>query len=102
MIYSSGFTKKTVKVSDNFEFSYMERGNAKDNEISLLLVHGFSSDKESWCLMGKAIPKRIHIIALDLPGHGSTTRKEKEDVSIQGLAKRVEQVTKSLIIIMIS
>ena len=74
----------------------MERGNAKACEISLLLVHGFSSNKESWCMMGKYIPKRIHIVALDLPGHGSTTRKEKDDVSIQGLAKRIEQVRKQV------
>jgi len=91
LIYSSGFSSKTVKVSNNFEYSYIERGNADDCEASLLLVHGFTSDKESWCLTGKAIPKRIHIIAPDLPGHGSTTRKEKDEVSIEGLAKRIEQ-----------
>ena len=90
--YSTGFTRKSIKISDNFEFSYIERGSAKECEISLLLVHGFTSDKESWCFMGKCIPKRIHVVALDLPGHGSTTRKEKDDISIEGLAKRVEQV----------
>ena len=83
-----------MKVSNNFEFSYIERGNADECETSLLLVHGFTSDKESWCLTGKAIPKRVHIVAPDLPGHGSTTRKEKDDVSIEGLAKRIEQVRK--------
>lgn len=96
LIFSCGFTKKKIKVSDNFEFSYLERGNAKDCEVSLLLVHGFTSDKESWCFMGKNIPKRVHIVALDLPGHGETTRKEKDDVSIESLANRVEQFAEAV------
>lgn len=98
LIFSCGFTKKKIKVSDNFEFSYLERGNAKDCEVSLLLVHGFTSDKESWCFMGKNIPKRVHIVALDLPGHGETTRKEKDDVSIESLANRVEQVSDPILL----
>ena len=79
-------------MSDNFQFEYIERGNAKDHAISLLLVHGFTSSKENWCLMASFIPKRIHIVALDLPGHGGTTRKLKDDISVPGFAKRVEQV----------
>lgn len=92
LIFSTGFKKKTVKVADKFQFSYLERGSPKECEKSLLLVHGFSSDKESWCFMGSHIPKRIHIVALDIPGHGETTKKEKDDISIRGLAKRVKQV----------
>ncbi|XP_065062071.1 monoacylglycerol lipase ABHD6-like [Rhopilema esculentum] len=91
IIFKAGFQKKKLKVSDNFEFEYIERGNAKDHAISLLLVHGFTSSKENWCLMASFIPKRIHIVALDLPGHGGTTRKLKDDVSVPGFAKRVEQ-----------
>ena len=55
-------------------------------------MHGFTSGKDAWCMMANYIPKRIHVVALDLPGHGGTTRKEKEDLSVPGIAKRVEQV----------
>ncbi len=58
----------------------------------MLLLHGFASSKDTWCRMASYIPKRIHVVAVDLPGHGGTTRKEKDDISVPGLAKRVEQV----------
>ena len=92
LIFKTGFKLRRLKVSENYEFEYIERGSIDEQEISLLLVHGYTSGKDAWCMMANYIPKRIHVVALDLPGHGGTTRKEKEDLSVPGIAKRVEQV----------
>eukprot|EP00794_Sanderia_malayensis_P004850 gene4850-5486_t len=96
LIFKTGFSLRKCRVSDNFEFEYIERGNKDEQEISVLLIHGFSSSKDNWCMMASYIPKRIHVIALDLPGHGGTTRKEKDDLSVHGFVKRVEQFVEAV------
>ena len=81
-----------MKVADNYQFEYIERGKKDDQKISLLLIHGYTSAKDNWVMMAKYLPKRFHVIAMDLPGHGGTTRKEKDDLSVPGLVRKVQQV----------
>lgn len=40
---------------------------------TLVFLHGFGSDKDTWPSMIMYIPKKYHCIILDLPGHGETT-----------------------------
>lgn len=38
------------------------------------------------------LPKNVHIICVDMPGHGGTTRTSAVDYSIEGQVKRIHQV----------
>lgn len=89
-IFRGGFTLKYVSVGD-FTFSYVERGKSEKAENVILMVHGFTGDKGIWCLMGKAIPKTFHLVAVDLPGHGYTTRKHHDDHSIPAQVAKLHQ-----------
>ena len=40
----------------------------------------------------KYLPKHLHILCVDMPGHEGTTRTNKDDYSIQGQARRIRQV----------
>lgn len=91
MILKGGFTSKYVEVGD-FRFSYIERGNSEKAEHVILMVHGFSGDKGVWCLMGDVLPKTYHLLAVDLPGHGYTTRKYHDDLSIPAQVAKLHQV----------
>ncbi len=69
------------------QWSYAEKGskhphhrhhhshNSNHNKKypTLVFVHGFGGDKETWSTMIRHIPKKYHCVAVDLPGHGKTT-----------------------------
>lgn len=42
--------------------------------IPIVMVHGFAGDKETWLLTAPWISRRHPLLALDLPGHGSSSR----------------------------
>jgi len=91
LILRGGFTLKYVSVGD-FRFSYIERGNGQGAENVVLMVHGFTGDKGVWSLVGNVFPKTYHLIAVDLPGHGYTTRKHHDDHSIPAQVAKLHQV----------
>lgn len=90
LILRGGFTLKYVSVGD-FKFSYMERGKGRGVENVVLMVHGFTGDKGVWSLVGNVFPKTYHLIAVDLPGHGYTTRKHHDDHSIPAQVAKLHQ-----------
>lgn len=38
------------------------------------------------------LPKNLHLVCVDMPGHEGTTRSDLDDYSISGQAKRIHQV----------
>lgn len=54
----------------------------------ILLLHGFSGDRNNWLFNVEALSADHHVIALDLPGHGRST-KNVGDGSIETLAAHV-------------
>lgn len=38
------------------------------------------------------LPKHLHIVCVDMPGHEGTTRTNTEDYSVQGQVRRIHQV----------
>lgn len=44
------------------------------NRVPLLLVHGFGADLNSWMFNQPALAERCDTIALDLPGHGGSSK----------------------------
>lgn len=43
-------------------------------------------------VLTKYLPKHLHILCVDMPGHEGTTRTNTDDYSIQGQVKRIHQV----------
>ncbi|XP_046575272.1 monoacylglycerol lipase ABHD6-like [Haliotis rubra] len=84
-IFASGMQVKFVG-DDSFMFCYGERGTRWKDKSSILLIHGFTASKDQWLALFKKLPKDLHLIAVDLPGHGSTsTPKDEDDVSLSSL-----------------
>lgn len=54
----------------------------------IVLLHGFSGDFNNWMLVMDRLKSRNQVIALDLPGHGAST-KEVGDGSLAQLARTV-------------
>jgi len=69
----------------------MERGTPSSEEPTLVVVHGFSSSKESFFGVFNHLPRKYHVIALDLPGHGETPLKDGK-VGIKFFVEAVNEV----------
>ncbi|PWC36601.1 acetoin dehydrogenase [Azospirillum sp. TSO35-2] len=64
---------------------YAKRG---ENGPTVLLVHGFGGDLDNWLFTIDALAENATVYALDLPGHGQST-KRIADPSLAGLSKAV-------------
>ncbi len=64
---------------------YTRRGTG-DNAV--LLIHGFGGDLDNWLFNAEALSEGASVYALDLPGHGQSTKAVPEP-TVAGLAKAV-------------
>lgn len=85
---SVGLEVKTIKAGD-VTLTYMERSANIDNAETLLLLHGFSANKDNWIRFTKALDKKYHVIAVDLAGHGDS---EKLLTTDYGLIKQADRL----------
>eukprot|EP00058_Branchiostoma_floridae_P005098 XP_002590586.1 hypothetical protein BRAFLDRAFT_123619 [Branchiostoma floridae] len=81
-VWKTGFKIKFIKAAGR-QIGYMERGQPKEGEPSMLFLHGFTDRKETWCEIIKYLPEHLHLIAVDLPGHGDTEIKPDDDLSFK-------------------
>ncbi|XP_058028580.1 monoacylglycerol lipase ABHD6 [Ahaetulla prasina] len=84
-----GMQVKYVHCGD-YQFCYSYRGRSS-HRPSVLMLHGFSAHKDMWLSMVKFLPKNLHLICVDMPGHEGTTRSSLDDYSIYGQVKRIHQ-----------
>lgn len=69
---------------DEGDMAYLEGGKGP----TLLLLHGFGADKDSWNKLAKHLTSRFHVVVLDIPGFGeSYSPKGGYDIASQ--ARRV-------------
>jgi pyruvate dehydrogenase E2 component (dihydrolipoamide acetyltransferase) len=62
-------------------------GTGQDGEV-VLLIHGYGGDRNSWLFLQEPLAARHRVYALDLPGHG-TSSKDVGDGSVGTLAGAV-------------
>ena len=81
----AGPVLETVDV-DGFRIRYLRRGEGAESTI---LIHGFGGDLNTWMFNHEALASGHSVYALDLPGHGSSS-KQVGDGTLEGFAKVVE------------
>ncbi|XP_053724863.1 monoacylglycerol lipase abhd6-B isoform X1 [Synchiropus splendidus] len=82
--------------SGSYRFCYFSRGAPEDATPPLLLLHGFSANKDMWLPIIKFFPKEQYLVCVDMPGHEGTSRTGVEDYSIQGQVNRIHQFVLSI------
>ncbi|XP_029456818.1 monoacylglycerol lipase ABHD6 isoform X1 [Rhinatrema bivittatum] len=80
---------------EDYQFCYLYRGRP-GSKPSLLFLHGFTAHKDTWLSVVKFLPKNLHLVCVDLPGHAGTTRSCLDDYSINGQVKRIHQFVESI------
>jgi pyruvate dehydrogenase E2 component (dihydrolipoamide acetyltransferase) len=83
----SGPKVQTVDV-DGRRLSYALLGDTESGNDPVLFVHGYGGDKNSWLFVQEPIAADRATYALDLPGHGAST-KDVGDGTIETLVHAV-------------
>ncbi|XP_076448320.1 monoacylglycerol lipase ABHD6-like [Babylonia areolata] len=88
----SGMRLKSVADDKGFVFTYGERGQPDKHRPTVLFLHGFSADHFMWAPIVQHFGADVHVVALDLPGHGFTSDPEEgEDIGFSGQLTRIRQ-----------
>jgi len=66
-----GDQTETIQVGE-FSVNYLRQGSGAKTAV---LLHGFGGDLNNWLFNQAALAEHRTVIALDLPGHGLTTKK---------------------------
>jgi pyruvate dehydrogenase E2 component (dihydrolipoamide acetyltransferase) len=53
-------------------------GAGQDSDV-VLLIHGYGGDRNSWLFLQEPLAARYRVYALDLPGHGTSTKDVGDD-----------------------
>lgn len=88
----AGLSSKQLEVAD-LSIHYYE-GGPQDGE-TIVMVHGFGADKNNWLQFARHFTQRYHVIALDLPGFGESSKPHASyDVGTQ--VERIAAFTQAL------
>ncbi|MBL8582462.1 MAG: acetoin dehydrogenase dihydrolipoyllysine-residue acetyltransferase subunit [Rhizobiaceae bacterium] len=78
---------------DGQRMRYLRMGEGEADAV--LLIHGFGSDHGTWILNHGALAEGRQVVAVDLPGHGGST-KDVGGTGVSALADRVVSLSKTL------
>jgi pimeloyl-ACP methyl ester carboxylesterase len=88
---SSGLTKNSIEVN-GLRMEYLEGGSGD----TLVLIHGFTGDKDNWTRLGKHLTPHFRLIALDLPGFGNSSLDPGGDYTISTQVERIKSFAETL------
>lgn len=83
--------KHSVQAGDT-RWVYYEGGEGP----TIVLLHGFTSNKEVWLPVAKLLTPHFHLIIPDLPGWGESSRNAQADYDIDAQAKRLDAFVQAL------
>lgn len=88
----SDLSLRTVQVNAD-SVAYLER---KGDGETIVLLHGFSADKNHWIRFIRYIPEQYRVLAIDMPGHGdnvqdNSRKYDPESLSL-GIANTIEKL----------
>ena len=88
----AGLDSRNVQVGE-FNIHYYEGG--PQGAETILMIHGFGADKDNWPRFSRPLTARYHVVALDLPGFGDSSKPETSyDVGTQ--VERLNAFAKAL------
>ncbi|PIE36764.1 MAG: hypothetical protein CSA54_03345 [Gammaproteobacteria bacterium] len=89
----AGLHSKTIKLR-GVKLAYSEGGPA-DGEV-LVLLHGFTGDRNNWNRMAKYLTGQYRVLIPDLPGHGDTKVGPEPDYSLSEMSQLMKAFVDAL------
>jgi len=91
MYWQADLTVKQVKIGNDI-FEYAEGGKGE----TVVLLHGFQSDKKAMIPFAKVLMHKFHVILPDLSGHGGSSQHLNQHYDIYSLAKDIDRLIAKL------
>ncbi len=88
---AAGLHAKTLEVQGR-TFPYLAGGTGEP----LILVHGFTANKDAWGRVARYLTSRYTVYALDLPGFGDASRNPNADYSYDAQVENLQAFIKGL------
>lgn len=92
MAYERGRAHLTVRIEDlSFGKIVYLSNDVTEKKESIVMLHGFAADKDTWVRFAKDLSDDYRLIIPDLPGHGESTQEFSLNYGIQEQAKRLKE-----------
>lgn len=88
----SDLVYKTVAV-DGETVSYLEREGEGE---TIVLLHGFTADKNNWLRFVRNLPEKYRVLALDMPGHGDNVQDMNRNYSPFSLSRGIAETVDAM------
>ena len=88
----SGLVPRTIRV-DGQNIAYLERKGEGD---TIVLLHGFGANKDTWVRFIRYMPKKFRIVAIDMLGHGDSSRNMDLSYDAQHLTDAFSSTVEAL------
>lgn len=89
-----GFRRHKIIV-DGYTWHYLDSGAIVGCD-TLVLVHGFGADKDSWLPYARFFTRRYRVICVDLPGFGEGVRDPDLDYTAKVQGERLQRFIEKL------
>lgn len=87
----AGLAEKDVTVGGR-KIVYLEGGRGEP----VLLIHGFSADKDNWIRFARYLTGEYRLIIPDLTGFGESEYRDGDSYSVDAQARRIERLATAL------
>ncbi|MDC0662399.1 alpha/beta fold hydrolase [Marinobacter sp. SS21] len=91
---AAGLQQQTLQAGDlNIAYLTNQQPNAGAN---LVMLHGFAGNKDNWVRMAGALSAEFNVFAIDLPGHGDSSKELTRSYRLTDQVRYVEAVLAQL------
>lgn len=91
---SAGLEADTVMV-DDLKIAYLRNHQAVDGD-TIVMIHGFGANKDNWTRLAGHLTDDFNVYAIDLPGHGESSKPLDIGYRLEDQAGYVARIMKTL------
>ncbi|WP_417567307.1 alpha/beta fold hydrolase [Marinobacter sp.] len=91
---SAGLEPATVEVG-NLDITYLRNQQAVTGD-TIVMIHGFGANKDNWTRLAKHLTDDFNVYAIDLPGHGDSSKPLNIGYGLQDQAGYVARILEAL------
>jgi pimeloyl-ACP methyl ester carboxylesterase len=90
----SGLTEDTIQVGD-LTIAYLHNTDANNGD-TIVMVHGFGANKDNWTRIADQLSSDFNIYAIDLPGHGDSSKPLDIGYTLEEQTTRLATILKTM------
>jgi pimeloyl-ACP methyl ester carboxylesterase len=91
---SAGLEAATVEVGD-LDIAYLRNHQEVEGD-TIVMIHGFGANKDNWTRLAGHLTEHFNVYAIDLPGHGDSSKPLEIGYRLEDQAGYVAQILEAL------